>query len=234
MKRVLHIAHHKCMTAYFTQLLERVAARSGKTIIQNDETYWPENAYVMVSWNGEVSLETVPLDAVISHVVRDPRDIIVSGYFYHLWCSEDWCRVPDEQFRGQSYQEHLNSVSKSEGLAAEITRSCHAVDQMIKWMDEKSRRVFHIRYEEVFGNELEVISPLLDAWELDKAEREVAIKTITNMSFAGMKAAGLVGKGQHARQGSSGDWVNHFETTHIELFKSKYDRVLESLGYRWN
>jgi len=69
MKRVLHIAHQKCMTAYFTQLLESVAARSGKTIAQNDETYWPENAHVMVSWYGAVSLETVPHDAVISPVV---------------------------------------------------------------------------------------------------------------------------------------------------------------------
>ena len=54
------------------------------------------------------------------------------------------------------------------------------------------------------------------------------------MSFAGMKAAGIVGKGRHARQGSSGDCVNHIETTHIELFKSKYEGVLENLAYNWN
>ena len=84
MNRALHIDHHKCMTAYFTQLLERVADRTGKTIVQNDVTYWPENAHVMVSWNGAVSLETVPHDTVISHVVRNPRDIIVPGYFYYL------------------------------------------------------------------------------------------------------------------------------------------------------
>jgi hypothetical protein len=231
MKKVLHLAHHKCMTAYFTQLLERVAAKSGKTIVQNDEAYWPENAHVMVSWNGAVSLKTVPHDAVISHVVRDPRDMIVSGYFYHLWCKEAWCQVPDEQFGGRSYQEYLNAVSKSEGLEAEITRSSYNMSRLVRWANEKSRQVFHIRYEEIFGNELEVISPLLDAWELDNGEREVAVKTVTNLSFSGMKAAGIVGKGRHARQGYPGDWANHFETAHIELFKSKYKGVLEELGY---
>ena|SRR3989344_3520188 len=234
MKRILHIAHHKCMTVFFTRLLGSVAVRSGKSIVESDDAVWPGDTHIMVSWNGGVSLETVPIDAVISHVVRDPRDVIVSGYFYHLWCSETWCRVPDKQFGGRSYQEYLNAVSRSEGLAAEIVRSRDDVGPTVKWMKEKSRQVFHIRYEEAFGNELEIFSPLLDAWELDNVEKEVAKKTITNNSFAVMKAAGNVGKRHHARQGSPGDWKNHFESSHIELFKVKYKGVLEDLGYHWN
>eukprot|EP00899_Mesostigma_viride_P028874 jgi/Mesvir1/9171/Mv06911-RA.1 len=52
--------------------------------------------------------------------VRDPRDLVVSGYFYHLAANEAWLLEPKEWFDGLSYQEYLQSVPKEQGLHEEM------------------------------------------------------------------------------------------------------------------
>lgn len=53
-----------------------------------------------------------PQSYVGAHLIRDPRDVIVSGYLYHKRCREEWCvheafdtrepiRYPNVQFSQQ-------------------------------------------------------------------------------------------------------------------------------------
>ena len=94
-------------------------------------------------------------------IIRDPRDVIVSGYLYHQRCSEKWCvnsdfsnpsrpfpQVPwplvdadlaaKEEFvsrlDGLSYQEKISSLSKAEGLIFEMDGFAKiTIDEMIRW-----------------------------------------------------------------------------------------------------
>ena len=43
-----------------------------------------------------------------------------------------------------------------------------------------------------------------------------------------------VGKRWHYRRGVPGDWVNHFESDHVRVFKGRYDDLLIKLGYEKN
>lgn len=49
-----------------------------------------------------------------SHVTRDPRDIIVFGFFSHKWSH------PIENEAHEEYRKWLNSVSDEEGLLFEV------------------------------------------------------------------------------------------------------------------
>ena len=65
-------------------------------------------------------------------MVRDPRDMVISGYFYHKWTTERWVRMPGRMdgkdwgrsdWKGWTYHDILNSVDQEEGLAIEIHRA---------------------------------------------------------------------------------------------------------------
>eukprot|EP00976_Prorocentrum_cordatum_P026822 545059-Prorocentrum_minimum.AAC.1 len=62
-------------------------------------------------------------DAV--NMVRDPVEVVVSGYLYHKNGPEDewWLRRPDPQFGGVSYLDYLNHRTTEEGLLAEAAQA---------------------------------------------------------------------------------------------------------------
>lgn len=43
------------------------------------------------------------------HIIRDPRDVVISSTFYHLTSSESWLHRPLPQYDGMTYQEKLRS-----------------------------------------------------------------------------------------------------------------------------
>ncbi|MCR9260207.1 MAG: sulfotransferase domain-containing protein [Pseudomonadaceae bacterium] len=43
------------------------------------------------------------------HVVRDPRDMILSASKYHTWSEETWLHQPLDEFSGLTYQQKINS-----------------------------------------------------------------------------------------------------------------------------
>ena len=62
------------------------------------------------------------------HVVRDPRDVVVSGYFSHRNShpTEDWPELVP-------HREKLQAVSKEEGLSLEMDFSREWLDHMRDW-----------------------------------------------------------------------------------------------------
>ena len=57
------------------------------------------------------------------HVVRDPLEVVLSGYQYHLRTTERWALRPDKRYNGTSYRAHLNSLRARDGLRAELKHS---------------------------------------------------------------------------------------------------------------
>lgn len=57
------------------------------------------------------------------HVVRDPLEVVLSGYQYHLRTTERWALRPDKRYNGTSYRAYLNSLPARDGLRAELKHS---------------------------------------------------------------------------------------------------------------
>lgn len=45
------------------------------------------------------------------HIIRDPRDIIISGCFFHQASTEQCLHVSDPAYDGMTYQQKINSFS---------------------------------------------------------------------------------------------------------------------------
>ena len=97
------------------RVLEKIVKTYGLTIQKcNEISDSLENETDLIFANhSQLELDELG-DFVGSHMIRDPRDVIVSGYFYHLWTDEAWAHVAHDEFAGKSYQQHLNSLDQSD------------------------------------------------------------------------------------------------------------------------
>ena len=71
------------------------------------------------------------------HAVRDPLEVVLSGYQYHLKTTERWARRPDKRYNGSSYREYLNSLPVEAGLRAEVK---HSLRDALKTMPRLTNR----------------------------------------------------------------------------------------------
>ncbi|MBI1293539.1 hypothetical protein GC175_01105 [bacterium] len=86
------------------------------------------------------------------HVIRDPRDIVVSGYFSHLYSH------PVSEHESPwlwAYREHLNSLPDQEsGLLAEI-EFCSTYFARLRDWNYENPNILEVRYERLIADPLE-------------------------------------------------------------------------------
>lgn len=146
-----YFSHHKCATMYANSILQRIAAELGlatKVLYAPED---PDDALAEVVRRGstdlvcylDVAWEPVDdLDHVRGvHVIRDPRDILVSAYFSHLHSHEttNW-----EALR--EHREELRELSKDEGLHKEIEFTGYVFEAMERW-DYERDGILELKFE---------------------------------------------------------------------------------------
>ncbi len=190
------------------------------------------------------------------HVIRDPRDIVVSGYFSHKnshpvhpifnpWLSK--------------YRESLNSHNKDEGLLLEIDYCTTYFKRLNDWNysnpniyetkfetlirspEEEFRRIFKFlgvqikKYDILLSSK--IVLNRLAKYELFNTNEcpnfifERVLKQHRYKKISGGRKAGIVNDKSHYRKGKPGDWKNHFKKEHKERFKTLYPGLLAKLKY---
>jgi hypothetical protein len=104
-KLIFHGAHHKMGTVWITRVLESIAQVYGLSVqkIKLDTEPLLPGTDICIAMHSDLKLARIG-DFVGSHMIRDPRDAIVSGYFYHLWTTEAWVLEPRAELDGRSFQ----------------------------------------------------------------------------------------------------------------------------------
>lgn len=233
---IIHCCYHKVGTVWFGRVLREIAAEYGMRLgsganydlIREFET--KSNSDLFLDFGSHVDLAVLPRRWKASHMIRDPRDLVVSGYFYHRWTDEDWANLPRAEYRGMSYRQHLNSIPKHEGLLEEIRRNSFWIPHMAGWKF-KGPNVFEIRYEEMIQDEEAVFRDMFRHFEFRDSAIDRAVTISRKYSFETLKSKGGVGEKSHLRSGRTSEWREHFEPAHVALFKSLYPGALERLGY---
>ncbi len=228
---IIHCGYHKVGTVWFARVLREVAATYGMSFamgndygsIHRFET--EQGADVFMDIGSHVNLALL-LDYVGSHMIRDPRDMVVSGYFYHLWTDEQWANLPMAEYRGRSYREYLNSLSEEEGLLAEIRRVSFWVPHMVKW-DYSNPRIFEIRYEDIRKNEDETFHGMFRHYGFTDGAVTECCRIAKKYTFERLSE----GTGSHLRSGRIGEWRERFQQSHKDLFKRCYPGAVVKLGY---
>lgn len=252
---VTHFSYHKCMTVFFMRIFQGICDQMNwhfeKFLTHEmDRFIKVANQYkgnqILTIGNVLTDLSTLPNHFVGSHIIRDPRDLLISGYKYHLWCTETWAVEPlterlkgiiklnsfpiDIEIDGLSYQKLINSVDMETGLKIELNWRRFSFVHMMDW-DYNHPMIMELRYEEIFGNEVPLFEKLFHHYGFDNKLVDIGLQFVERYSFENQKKYGNTGENKHLSTGESGQWKNYFFDELKEIFKERYQKLLENLAY---
>jgi hypothetical protein len=191
------------------------------------------------------------------HVIRDPRDILVSSYFSDKYSHP----VYGEQFA--QFREQLGTVAFDQGMRLELDRRTAEFEALAGW-NYHNPRVYETRYEQLTTAPFEEFTKILAFLGIPSpasgaanllARGQITANRLLRRLHMPIRAAGippqylhslmmrqsfqkLAGrqKGQedqksHYRKGVAGDWVNHLTGANKDLFKERWGQLVVDLGY---
>lgn len=240
---LVFFGHHKAATTWIALIMNGVAAALRLRVLTIHSTAgWAgyatlgdmvraEKSDLLLLTNArQADVETLP-ELRGFHVIRDPRDMIISGYFSHLFShSEDgWPELPP-------HRRSLAELSRDEGLYAEIEFSGRFIDHMSAW-DYEQTGILEIRMEDLVANPSHVWDSILAHLELKRPDEGSSLSDLLDRySFtrlAGGRSPGEEDPTHHYRLGVSGDWRNHLTPQHLAAIHARYGDLVERLGYEW-
>jgi hypothetical protein len=162
------------------------------------------------------------------HVVRDPRDIIVSGYFSHRNShpTEGWPELVP-------HRERLRALSLEEGLLEEIQFSRRNMQRISRW-NYDDPRIREVRMETLIERTADVVHEILAhlSWsaEITPAIRDSVLEKYDFEKLSG-RPRGAEDQNHHYRNGVSGDWKRYLCASHLEALSALYPGILSILHY---
>lgn len=233
-----YFGHHKCATTWVNDILRgicgslglRLGIVSGVREFGGDLPAWVEEqqvdflAYINADYDHVRKLG--PFRGF--HVVRDPRDVVVSGYFSHRHShpTDGWPQL-------ESHRAELEQLPKAEGLMLEMqTMSKQVLGEMGSW-DYGDPRILELQMEDLTARPQAGFERVLGHLGLELPPGRLA-EIIENHSFerkSGGRRKGEEDVTSHYRKGVAGDWVNHFEPRHRQYFAETFPYLLGKLGY---
>lgn len=251
---IVHVTYHKCLTLYYKRLMNRLTAEFpfGWTQYYSDVERFHHDAF---EGSGKRVSALSDTDAVQwdklpeyrgSHFIRDPRDLLISGYHYHLHTVESWALDPAFPWKAHttlpffdlveadpgkhpqdiSYQAYLGSIDRERGMILEMVHRRRAFLQMGRW-NYHNPRVLELKYEDVIGNEAESFRRLFEHYRFHRRVRERGVQLAIEFSLANQKK----GDKRHVRRGDTGQWKNDMPVRVREVFKQAHGDLLIQLGY---
>lgn len=146
--------HHKCATGWITRIFREMSFHLGRrhAIVHLPRHISPyasladkvsaESIDVLIYTNAQIhEVQTLPEGSRGFHVVRDPRDVLVSAYFSHKHShpSDKWPEL-------EPHRDLLQTLSLEDGLAAEMVFSQSVFADMQAW-DYKQPNVLELHME---------------------------------------------------------------------------------------
>lgn len=100
-------AHHKTGTFWMLTVFSAVASYYDLKFCRLENKAYLRgssgNFDIFLDYHSKFDFEK-PYDYKGLHIIRDPRDVIVSGCFYHTKSSEKWLHIKRKDFGGLTYQ----------------------------------------------------------------------------------------------------------------------------------
>lgn len=134
-KNVIHCGHHKAGSYWIARIFSTMCAESGNDLAiiegtRNNMSQYPGQRYFYD--NNSTFIVDVE-NCVGTHMIRDPRDLVISGYFYHQWTKETGYLFHNDKW-GMSYQEMVKTLPKEEGIKFEMdNKAAQTIAEMRRW-----------------------------------------------------------------------------------------------------
>jgi len=222
---IVHCCHHKVGTFWFQNILAAVAGGFGLHMFRGEQSELRLPVDIFFQDHSRIDRHALG-DVRGSHMIRDPRDVVISAYFYHLQTSEAWALRARAEYAGRSYQQHLQALDREAGITAEIERSASTVIRdMMEW-DYSGNGFLEIRYEDLLSDEDAGFCRLFSHYGFAPRAVERCIGIARRHRLSRVKR-----RSSHVRSGQPGEWRRHFSSEHKATFKRLTLDSAVRLGY---
>jgi hypothetical protein len=224
--------HHKSMTTYFSAVLRLFAYASRLKLDKIDLQQPPSGTQLFLSNHSKMDLAPLaPYRGV--HVMRDPRDMIVSGYHYHKWTNEIWAHRPDEN--GRSYQQKLREADTRTGLFMEIDHFIFFYRAELEAWDMDDPDILEAPYEALMGEGRDQLYHDIFA-HLGVPGDQANIGVELMRLFEAKRRTGRAkdassAKHEHIRSGRKEQWREELSPEHLDYIEVQLGPVLRKFGY---
>jgi hypothetical protein len=235
-EKILIGTHHKTGSAWFDSIFKSVCHYHSLVYYKGRRANLPREFDIFMNEHSEFEFDSLPSPYRGIHVIRDPRDVIVSGCFYHQKSGEEWLHQPMDSFYGQTYQQKINSYTSLEDQI--LFEMEHVGARTIKAMTEwnYSRSFFcELKYEELIADtDLTLFYKVF----LFLGFPGSAIPSLLAIAYNNSLFSGRVRKSLHVRSGDQQQWKKYFTQKHKQRFLALFGDALIALGYEnddnWN
>jgi hypothetical protein len=151
-----YFGHHKGATVWIRSIIKQVCKIVGLNHVavsnvgafnQDLAVFVDQNNIDFISYTNAKFEYVQPLEPFKGfHVIRDPRDIVVSAYFSHLRTHpiKGWSELVE-------FRDRLQSVSKDEGLILEMGFRRKSFEDMYDW-NYSSKYIKELKMEDLIQN----------------------------------------------------------------------------------
>lgn len=173
------------------------------------------------------SVQGVPLLAV--HVVRDPRDLLVSAYFAHALShpTDNWPELA-------RFRTLLGQVDQQTGLLLEL-EFCANVFEAMASFPRAVEGVLEMRYETLIEDPWSGFRRMFEHLGLDRLVATAALEDLVQRhrfeNLSGGRGRGESDPTNHYRKGVAGDWRQEMTPAVRWAFESRFGTLLRRYGY---
>jgi len=264
MKMIIHCGHHKCGSVLFGTVLRKIRKMLKLTFrgTKGPEKKGIYSSYdVVVFSNSTIDFARIEKPYTGTHMIRDPRDVIVSGYLYHARCKEEWCvNVPDttktpvefpqipysqylrpekwkreymHSLNGSSYQDNINSRDQQEGLIFEMNNYGRwTIESMLAWNYENPH-IMELQFEEVMRDFMGSFEQVFSHYGFPTSISRELLGLIASENISNLSEKEIQ-ESQHIHSRQTSKWKEYFSPRHKALFKDMFGDALIKLGYESN
>jgi hypothetical protein len=162
-------------------------------------------------------------------VIRDPRDVIVSGANYHCKADEPWLHLPDKRFGGLTYHQKINSLASVE-------------DRLIFELENMGRQTIEQMLATVRGYpdfrivKLETLTTDYDLMEFHKIFSYLGfhgadVPVLLAIALTNSVFSGIIKSSVHVRSGRPVQWKTQFTPRVLARFAAAFGDAPVYLGY---
>lgn len=227
--KILVGSHHKTGTVWMRKVFSCVCERLGLHFFAGKQENLPGDFHVFMQNHSRFLPGEIPDSVRGMHIIRDPRDRIVSGMYYHQKSKESWLHKPMKKLGGATYQEMINSFgTMEEQLMFEMEHSGRwGIEEMLSW-DYTDVRFMNVKYEElIIDHDLRKFHEIFTFLGFPGSSIPVCL----DCAYKNSLFSGNIENSVHVRSGKSSQWKTHFNSDHKQRFTELFGDALVRLGY---
>jgi Sulfotransferase domain len=172
-------------------------------------------------------------DVRIMHLIRDPRDVLISAMHYHRKSTEAWLHEPIPGYDRITYQAALRALpTKLEKYVFELEHStAGTIRDLLAWQYRRPN-CFEARYEYLRQDtQLEYWRRITSFLGFRGADQAIVDRRFwQNSLFGGLPRLG----NRHVRSGEVAQWKREFTRDLAYAFLKRFPNALQALGYEMN